>query len=102
MRIEYTLPKTAGRHLRVEAAAPEPAAIGNRPPRVACLLALAHRFEQLVRTGAVEDYAEISRLGGVSRARVSQIVNLLALAPSIQEQILFLSPGLPETIPSPN
>jgi hypothetical protein len=56
-------------------------------------LALAHRFEQLVRTGAVRDNAEIARLGGVSRARVSQLVNLLALAPSIQEQILFLSPG---------
>jgi hypothetical protein len=92
VRIEYTLPKTAGRRLRVEAAAPEPAAIGSRPPRVACLLALAHRFEQLVRTGAVRDYAEIARLGGVARARVSQILNLLALAPSIQEQILFLTP----------
>ena len=75
-----------------EAATPEPAAMGSRPPRLACLLALAHRFEQLVKTGAVRDYAEIARLGGVSRARVSQILNLLALAPSIQEQILFLSP----------
>jgi hypothetical protein len=69
MRIEYTLPKVPARCLRVEAAAPEPAAIGSRPPRLACLLALAHRFEQLVRTGAVRDYAEIARLGGVSRAR---------------------------------
>ena len=92
MRIEYTLPKVPARRLRVEAAAPEPAAVGSRPPRVACLVALAHRFEQLLRTGAVRDYAEIARLGGVSRARVSQILNLLALAPSIQEQILFLSP----------
>ena len=92
MRIEYTLPKAPARRLRVEAATPEPAAIGSRPPRVACLLALAHRFEQLVRTGAVRDNAEIARLGGVSRARVSQLVNLLALAPSIQEQILFLTP----------
>ena len=44
-------------------------------------------FPQVVR-----DYAEIARLGSVSRARVSQILNLLALAPSIQEQILFLTP----------
>jgi hypothetical protein len=29
-------------------------------------------------------------LGGVSRARVSQILNLLTLAPSIQEHLLFL------------
>lgn len=92
MRIEYTVPKTARRRIQVEAATPERTAIGSRPPRVACLLALAHRFEQLVRTGAVRDYAEIARLGGVSRARLSQILKLLTLAPSIQEQILFLSP----------
>jgi hypothetical protein len=92
MRIEYNLPKVLARRVYAEAAAPEPAAVGSRPPRVACLLALAHRFERLVRTGAVRNYAEIARLGGVSRARVSQILNLLAVAPSIQEQILFLPP----------
>jgi alkylated DNA nucleotide flippase Atl1 len=65
---------------------------------VACLLALAHRFENLVRSGEVRDYAEIARLGGVSRARVSQILKLLTLAPSIQEQILFLPRGLKEVM----
>ena len=59
-------------------------------PRVARLLALAHRMEGLVRTAAVRDYAELARLGGVSRSRISQIVGLLGLAPDIQEEILFL------------
>ena len=86
MRIEYTLPKVPARRLRVEAAAPQPAAIGSRPPRVACLLALAHRFEQLVRTGAVRDCAEIARLGGVSRARLSQILNLLRSPPRFRNR----------------
>lgn len=36
------------------------------------------------------DFAEIAELGQVTRARVSQIVNLLNLAPDIQEAILFL------------
>jgi hypothetical protein len=59
-------------------------------PRVAKLLALAHRFEGLVQTGLVTDYAELARLGRVSRARISEIMSLLSLAPDLQEQILFL------------
>jgi len=38
----------------------------------------------------VADYAELARLGHVSRARVTQIMNLLNLAPDIQEELLFL------------
>jgi hypothetical protein len=54
------------------------------------LAALALRFEGLVRTGAVGSYAEIAQLGHVSRARVSQVINLLNLAPDILEAILLL------------
>ena len=50
------------------------------------------RFEQLLRDGVVADQAELARLGHVSRARVSQILALLQLAPDIQEAILFLPP----------
>jgi hypothetical protein len=53
-------------------------------------MALAIRMERLLREGAVTDYADIARLGHVTRARVSQIMNLLNLAPDIQEDILFL------------
>jgi hypothetical protein len=38
----------------------------------------------------VTDYAVLAALGRVSRSRVTQIMNLLNLAPDIQEQILFL------------
>ena len=62
----------------------------GRVPRIARLMALALRFEHLVRTASVRDYAELARLGQVSRARVTQIMNLLHLAPDIQEAILFL------------
>jgi hypothetical protein len=62
----------------------------GRVPRVAKLLALAHRFEGLVRKGELADYAELARLGRVSRARVSQVMSLLSLAPDLQEQVLFL------------
>jgi hypothetical protein len=53
-------------------------------------MALALRLDELVRTGVVADYGELASLGHVSRARLSQILNLLALAPDIQESLLFL------------
>ena len=62
----------------------------GRVPRVARLMALAIRFDGLIRSGAVKNQAELARLGHVSRARISQILSLLLLAPDIQEEILFL------------
>ena len=53
-------------------------------------MALAIRFDQLIREGVVSDQAELARIGQVSRARLTQIMNLLNLAPEIQEAILFL------------
>jgi len=58
--------------------------------RIARLLALALRFEQLVSSGQIASYRELAELGHVSRARVSQVMNLLWLAPDLQEQILCL------------
>jgi hypothetical protein len=59
-------------------------------PRVARLMALAIRFDGLLRAGELRDYAELARLGRVTRARMTQIMKLLDLAPDIQEKILFL------------
>jgi len=59
-------------------------------PRIARLMALAVRLEGLLREGVIRDYAELARLGRVTRARMTQIMKLLDLAPDIQEQILFL------------
>jgi hypothetical protein len=53
-------------------------------------MALALRFQGLLQQGLIADYATLARLGHVSRARVSQIMNLLVLAPDIQEALLFL------------
>ena len=59
-------------------------------PRISRLMALAIRFDRLIKTGEIADQAEIARLSHVSRARVTQIMNLLHLAPDIQEAVLFL------------
>ena len=64
----------------------------GRVPRVARLMALALRIEELVRTGQVASYSTLASLGQVTRARISQIVSLLHLAPDIQEALLFLPP----------
>ena len=64
----------------------------QRIPRISRLMALAIHFDNMIRLGGILDYAQLSSLGHVSRARVTQIMNLLLLAPDIQEDILFLPP----------
>ena len=59
-------------------------------PKVTHLLVLGYHFERLVRDGVVEDYVTLSRLTGLSTARVTQLVNLTLLAPDIQAEILIL------------
>ena len=94
MKIEYALPGFRARGPGT-AIVTGSQAVSARPPRLGCLLALAHKFEGLVRSGEVRDYADLARLGRVSRARMSQILNLLLLAPSIQEYLLWLPPQPP-------
>ena len=69
------------------AASPAPP---GRVPRVSRLMALAIRFEQQVRNGELASYSQLAALGHVTRARVSQIMNLVNLAPDIQEELLDL------------
>lgn len=68
----------------------EPADSAGRVPRVSKLMALAIRFDQLLRDGVVADQSELARLAHVTQPRMTQIMNLMHLAPDIQEQLLFL------------
>jgi hypothetical protein len=70
----------------------EPQAGGGQTPRLTRLMALAIKCLGMVESGEVLDYAELARVGYVTRARMSQIMNLVNLAPDIQERILFLPP----------
>jgi len=88
--VHFALERRGRRRLRLgEPEAPPPVEPGNTP-RISKLMALAIRFERLIREGHVRDYADLARLGGVTRARITQIMNLLNLAPEIQEELLFL------------
>ena len=64
----------------------------GRVPRVVRMLALARKIDGMIRDGELQDLAEAARAIGVTRARVTQIANLLLLAPEIQEAILGLPP----------
>src|SRR5262249_27376932 len=78
-----------GKELRAGAGAASALPPG-RVPRVSRLMALALRFEQLIRSGQVGAYSQLASLGHVTRARVCQVMNLLCLAPDLQEALLFL------------
>jgi len=80
------------RKTAVPGPAPEPRAPEGRIPRVSKLMALAIRFDQLLRDGEVSDQSELARLAHVTQPRMTQIMNLLHLAPDIQEEILQLPP----------
>lgn len=72
---------------------PVPQPVG-RIPRITRLMALAIKLDGYVRDGVVTDYAGLARLGHVSRARITQIMDLNLLSPDIQESIL----DLPRTV----
>jgi hypothetical protein len=81
----------APKELRTDQGPKSTSTLPARLSRVARLMALALRFEQLLRGGEVASYAELARLGRVSCARISQILNLLQLAPDILALVLALA-----------
>jgi len=50
----------------------------------------------MIRSGKPKDWAEAARLIGITRARMTQIGNLILLAPDIQDAIL--EPGYSASI----
>lgn len=87
--IQFT--RAAQGRKRIEPHAPASEGVPEfRIPRVSRLMALAIRFDGLLRDGVVPDMAELARISKVTQPRMSQIMNLLHLAPDIQEDLLFL------------
>jgi hypothetical protein len=90
MKIDFTVPFRRVRTAPTFTVEPlrEPQ---GRAPRIARLLALAHKLDAMVRSGEISGYSQLARLDHISPARLTQIMVLLHLAPAIQEYILFLS-----------
>ena len=80
--LKWPARQAAGRPKKTAAPAPP------RIPRLTRLMALAIKFQDMIDRGEVKDYADLARLGFVTRARVTQIMNLCLLAPDIQLAIL--------------
>ena len=87
--LKWPARQAAGRPKKTAAPAPP------RIPRITRLMALAIKFQEMIDRGEVKDYADLARLGFVTRARITQIMNLLNLAPKIQEELLFTEADLP-------
>jgi len=59
-----------------------------KTPRVVELLRKAIEWQALLESSQVVSQAEVARQEGITRARVTQIMGMLRLAPEIQENIL--------------
>ena len=87
MKVEATIHfGKKGKKKQVQRAKPP---VVGRTPRIAKLMALAIRFEGLIADGTVSDYSQLAELAQVSRARITQIMNLNLLSPDLQETVLF-------------
>ena len=82
--------RTKGRRVAVPKDPATDSVPTGRVPRISRLMALAIRFDMLVSMGEVVDYGELAILSHVTRARITQIMNLNLLAPDIQEEIVHL------------
>src|SRR5450755_322144 len=65
----------------------------GRLPRVTQVMALAINFQDMIQRGEAKDYADLARLGCLTRERMSQIMELVWLAPDIQQEILEFPPN---------
>jgi hypothetical protein len=96
VQISMTLPVRQRRQGSGEGQKPGLAVDGRQKiPRITRLMALAIKFQDMVDRGEVRGYADLARLGYVTRARLTQIMNLVLLAPDVQERLLFSSWSTP-------
>jgi len=92
--IHFTRAKAGWKKVAVGPSPEQAHAPPDPVPRISRLMALAIHFDGLIREGGVRDYApDLARLGGVSRARITQIMNLLNPPSWKQQEIRFLECG---------
>jgi hypothetical protein len=91
VQVEVTLPvrQRRGEYGKTPNSQARSTSSSAKLPRITRLMALAIKFQDMVDRGEVRDYADIARLGYVTRARVTQIMNLLLLSPDIQEMLIL-------------
>lgn len=93
LRTKVHLSRTAHGRITLTDAPPAETSPTPRParvPRIARLMALAIRFDRLLRDGSVASLSELATLTRITQPRVTQILNLTLLAPDIQDELLHL------------
>ena len=91
MTLTVSLYRVRHRHVTLQTTAPESPPELTKPLRLARILAMAHIVSAQIMSGEIENYEAAAKHYRVSRPRISQIVDLMLLAPDIQEQILFMT-----------
>jgi hypothetical protein len=61
-----------------------------KTPRVVELLRKAIEWQVLLESGEIVNQADIARQEGITRARVTQVMGMLRLAPELREKILSM------------
>jgi hypothetical protein len=61
----------------------------HNEPRLRKDLLLAYQVEELISEGKAKDFTQAARWLNITKARLSQTMSLLNLAPSIQDEILL-------------
>jgi hypothetical protein len=92
VEIQFQLHTTGRPHAGTTPSDSPPSGSG-RLPRVTQVMAMAIHFQDMIQRGEAQHYADIGKLGCLSRERVSQVMELLWLAPRIQQEILEFPPA---------
>jgi hypothetical protein len=85
LQFDFNVPITRLKHIRVKK---NHAAIQGEP-RLRQSLILAYQIEQIIADGQAKDFTEAAEWLNMTKARLSQIMNLINLSPTIQEEILL-------------
>jgi DNA invertase Pin-like site-specific DNA recombinase len=85
-RLEYELPIPNRSGVRSRNRNGNPGGL----PRISRLMALAIELDRTLGQGPIKNHRALADAGHISPGRMSQILSLTHLAPSIQEQLLFL------------
>lgn len=91
LRITGAFFRHRGSRVTFDQARPSPPAEPTlQPAQVARMLALAHHLQRAMEGGAVSNQAALAKAYGLTRARLTQVLDLLLLAPDLQEQVLAM------------
>jgi len=85
MRFEFTVDLKKVKHPKPTGQDPQI----KKEPRLRQSLILAHQLQSLFREGKASDYTQVAKWLNVTHARICQLLNLVLLAPEIQEEILL-------------